>query len=275
MEWLHAAGNTWYVDLKDALAAICIIGEGEAVMVDSGREEREELIAELDRRGLRVKAVICTHLHRDHTANNVLLQRRYGAVVYGTQAQIDDREEVIAYQVTTVPESGGELTVSGKRFALLPTPGHTPGQLAVVTPDGVCCVGDALMTVRRLQRAKLPYLEDVDESILTMERLRETKYPLYLASHDGLITPEELWDTVEQNIQKELDLYRELRALVTRPIAMDALITALMVSTGIRRSDVLEDVSYRATIRRRVESLVRAGEVGQRKGILYPIHERT
>ena len=51
---------------------------------------------------------------------------------------------------------------------------------------------------------------------------------------------------------------------------MDALITALMTTTGIRRSDVLQDADYRATIRRRVESLVRAGEVGEKKGILFP-----
>lgn len=270
MEWMHAAGNTWYVDLKDALAAICIIGEDEAVMVDSGREEREELLADLEARGLWVRAVICTHLHRDHTANNRLLHERHGAVIYATQAQIDDREEVIVFPVTTVPEERGNLTIGKARFELLPTPGHTPGQLAVVTPDGVCCVGDALLTLRRLARAKLPYLEDVDRSILTMEELRETDYPLYLASHDGLITREELWETVEQNIEKELEVYRQLKALVKKPLAMDALITAFMTSIGIRRTDVLEDASYRATIRRRVESLVRAGEVGERKGILFP-----
>lgn len=270
MEWMHATGNTWYVDLKDALAAICVIGRGEAVLIDSGREEREELLTDLETRGLRVRAVLCTHLHRDHTANNLLLHTRHGAPIYATQSQIDDREEVIPYPVTTVPEAGGSIRIGKAVFEMIPTPGHTPGQLAFVTPDGVCCVGDALMTLRRLGRAKLPYLEDVDESILTMEKLRATRYPLYFAAHDGLITPEELRETVEENIQKELDIYRMLKDLVHRPIAMDALITALMTSCGIRRSDVLEDVSYRLTIRRRVESLVAAGEVREKKGILFP-----
>lgn len=270
MEWMHAAGNTWYVDLKDALAAICIIGKKDAVMIDSGREERQELLTDLEARGLQVRAVLCTHLHRDHSANNRLLHECHGAEIYSTQAQIDDRPEEIPYPVCTLPNAEGEIVICGARFTVIPTPGHTPGQLAFVTPDGVCCVGDALMTSRRLARAKLPYLEDVDESILTMEKLRQTRYPLYLASHDGLITAEELWDTVEENIQKELDIYKQLKDLVQRPIAMDALITALMTTTGIRRSDVLQDADYRATIRRRVESLVLAGEVGEKKGILFP-----
>ena len=76
MEWMHAAGNTWFVDLKDALAAICLTGRGEAVLIDSGREERQELLTGLEARGLRVRAVLCTHLHRDHTANNLLLHTR-------------------------------------------------------------------------------------------------------------------------------------------------------------------------------------------------------
>ena len=275
MEWMHAAGNTWFVDLKDALAAICITGSGEAVLIDSGREERQELLTGLEARGLRVRAVLCTHLHRDHTANNLLLHTRHGAEIFATQAQINDREEVIPYPITTLGEEGGSVTIGGAVFESLPTPGHTPGQLAFVTPDGVCCVGDALLTLRRLAKAKLPYLEDVDTAIATMEALRQTDYPLYLASHDGLISRQELWETVEENIEKELEVYRQLRDLVQRPMAMDALVTAFMTSIGIRRSDVLQDVSYRATIRRRVESLVRAGEVGQRGGILFPIKNRS
>ena len=53
-----------------ALVTVWRDGQGGAVLIDSGAERSPSLLRELERRGLRVKAVLCTHMHPDHTANN-------------------------------------------------------------------------------------------------------------------------------------------------------------------------------------------------------------
>lgn len=48
------------------------------------------------------------------------------------------------------------VEVDGRSFGLIPLPGHTPGHTGIVTPDNVLYVGDAVLSRRILQAAKLP-----------------------------------------------------------------------------------------------------------------------
>ena len=117
-----------------------------AVLIDCGGEEP---LAEAERRGLRVAAVLLTHGHFDHTGGCAAAKRR--GIPVGCAAA---EERLIAAQPAFAAQlglrvppfapdftfSGGDsLAYGGLTFRVLATPGHTPG--------GVCfACGGALFT---------------------------------------------------------------------------------------------------------------------------------
>lgn len=271
MERKHLLGRTGFVELPGAAVPVYRLPDGELLLFDSGREPSPELLDWLDRERLRVRAVLCTHLHEDHIANNEALVARHGAEIFASAADIREqrRREPVAYPVTALPE-GTELELAGASIGLLPLPGHTAGQTAYLTPDGVCCVGDALMTRRPLDRAKLPYMEDVDRAMESMERLRQTDYPWYLAAHKGAVSRAELPELIDRNLQKELDLYDLLRRNIPGPTELEQVVTDFIRGAGVLSQKMVEEPYVRKTARARVLALIRAGEFALEDGRVIP-----
>ena len=266
LKWL--LGRTGCIDLPEAMIPVYRLSERDVLLIDSGREPHPELLELLDRENLRVRAVLCTHLHEDHIGNNDLLIARYGSKVYASAGDIEELQsrDSVSYPITAIEGQH----IDGAEIRLLPLPGHTEGQLAYVTPDGVCCVGDAIMTQKPLDRAKIPYMEDVDGSMVSMELLRETDYPLYVVAHKGVVTKEELSALIDRNIQKELDLYELLRSQISEPTPMEQVITDFIRGAGVLSQKMVDQDYVRHTAKVRVLALVRAGEFSMQDGMIVP-----
>lgn len=291
MRWEHIQGKTDCVFTRGEAMALYHIREGEVLLFDSGDEPCPELLDELERRGLRVRAVLCTHLHPDHVANNGILVERYGAEILAGQEDIrivssdtlyceeyglvDDvaaaraeRARQYSYPMTPIPEGATSVMVDEVRIGVLPTPGHSRGHLALITPDGVCCVGDALISSRILKVSKMPYMLDVNQAILSMEVLRESRYPFYVVSHREVVPQAELSRLVDDNIEKELQIYGLLLHQIDGAVSVDELAKRLL-----RSADVINPSSMRAdvllqTARARVMGLVDAGELCYENGMV-------
>ena len=133
--------------------------------------------------------------------------------------------------------------------------------MAVVTPDGVCCVGDALLTLDTLRRTKLPYMEDAERAVESMEALRGTGCAYYLAAHTGPFRPEELDGLIDANIQKELEVYDAARAAVAGSMPLEEAVTELMRRVGVRSPLTMQIEGMRNNARGRLISLARIGEL--------------
>ena len=131
-------GRTGYVDLPGALVPVYRLSEHEVLLFDSGREPSPELMDLLEWEQLRVRAVMCTHLHEDHIANNEQLIARYGTEIYASALDVREllARDTVPYPIHPV-ENTDVLRIDGAEIRLLALPGHTEGQLAYVTPDGV------------------------------------------------------------------------------------------------------------------------------------------
>ncbi len=270
-ELLPLRGNTLYFDAPYALIPAYRLHSGQLVLIDSGADPYPALLEWLDREGLQVRAVLSTHLHIDHIGNNEELVKHHGTEIFAHPAEFPDfhRRYGEPFPVTAV--EGGAVTLEGIRFQALETPGHCPGHLAWITPEGVCCLGDAIMSREELQRAKIPYMEDVDRSIISMEALRETDYPVYLMAHKGIIAREELAALVEENIQKELELYDLLRSQLQTPADMETAVSAFIRAAGVRSEKMVEESFVRHTARVRILALVNAGEFVLEGDVVRPI----
>ena len=99
---------------------------GEGVIVDAPAEP-EKLLSELG--DVKVKAIIITHRHEDHTASLQEMRRRTGAPV---AAHPDD-----APALPVVPDfqlqDGDTYQVGNIQLLAIHTPGHTEGALCLLT----------------------------------------------------------------------------------------------------------------------------------------------
>jgi glyoxylase-like metal-dependent hydrolase (beta-lactamase superfamily II)/rhodanese-related sulfurtransferase len=109
---------------------------GEALLVDPLRAGVERYLAELQRRGLRLRYLLDTHVHADHLSGAAELQARTGVpyLVHRLSASACARSRV---------DEGQELELGELRLGFLHTPGHAPDSLTVLLP-GKLLTGDFL-----------------------------------------------------------------------------------------------------------------------------------
>jgi len=110
-----------------AQASYLIGDAGEAAVVDP-RRDVDEYIEEADRRGLKIRHVIETHLHADFVSGHRELAARTGAKVYfGAKAGA-------TFDHVPVRE-GDEIRMGRVVLRFLETPGHTPESVSILVVD--------------------------------------------------------------------------------------------------------------------------------------------
>jgi len=261
MEWIKITERMEYVSVDESLIGIYHLHSGGIVLMDAGALESEELLADIKARGLEVKAILLSHLHFDHISSAGLLWEEFHMPCYAHHLEEREKEFPTRWFPVTELYELEPIYIEGERFEPIFTPGHTKGHLAFVTPDGVCCVGDAFMSEKPLRAAKIPFFEDVDESIKSMELIRATRCRAYLLCHEALVLPGELDALIDENIEKELELYRMIKEFVTEPMEIEEMVTGFMELCGIRNKFILQFDGYRGTVKSRCRCLAFAGEL--------------
>ena len=99
---------------------------GEAVIIDAPAEP-EKLLGEVG--DVKVKAIIITHRHRDHTAGLVAMKGQTGLPV---GAHPDDGPE-LPLRPDFQLQDGDTYEVGEIRLGVMHTPGHTPGGICLLT----------------------------------------------------------------------------------------------------------------------------------------------
>lgn len=137
---------------------------GRAVVIDTGGPTRPILDA-IERHGLEVTHVLCTHHHLDHVAHNDDYKERFGcavcahrdesALIRGIDRELSDGDEI----------RSGDLTIR-----VLHVPGHTRGQLAFLVNEEAVFTGDTLFrrTVGGTRGPGASGFEDLQRSIMSV-----------------------------------------------------------------------------------------------------------
>lgn len=142
-----------------ALASNCYIIPSEkqtAVVVDPASSS--EVVAVLDSRELTLGGVVITHGHFDHFAGVAALTREFDVPVFAPDLDSEmfqSESKSWAWFMQDTPftpitpdylfSDGQEFIVSGVRFRVMGTPGHTAGSCLLFCEDyGVIFTGDVL-----------------------------------------------------------------------------------------------------------------------------------
>ena len=239
MDLIHVLGDTYAAVGSTALLPIYKLNERDIVLMDTGyaKLDRAALTGLIDQQGWRLRTVLCSHAHFDHTGNVRYLQERCGAqaaislieagisvnpdsyranyvaLTYGKSREIF-LEECFTADRVIFPQDD-HIDVDGARFGILPLPGHSAGHVGFVTPDGAAYIGDCLIDQHEIDAAKLPTSMFIAKDLESKESLRTADYPAYIVAHKQVITDRgELNALIDSNIafihRKERELLEDL-----------------------------------------------------------------
>lgn len=153
----------------------------EAAIVDTGawdRQEEQSLAGSIEALGLKLKYVLQTHAHFDHTFGLPFVHRTYGLqpVFHKDEADVYRQMPSMAARfglnmgggmpaIGQLLSDGDELLLGTTAVRLIHTPGHTPGSSVFYIPDaGLLFSGDTLFR-ESIGRTDLPggsYEDELD-----------------------------------------------------------------------------------------------------------------
>ena len=137
---------------------------GDALVIDPA-EDTDGIIAAAARRKVRIKYIVNTHGHVDHTGGNMDMKTKTGAEILIHE---EDAEMLVSTPAAVLRmfcakqsppadrtvQDGDCIAVGGIQLRVLHTPGHSPGSIVLHT-DGYAFTGDTLF-VEAVGRTDLP-----------------------------------------------------------------------------------------------------------------------
>lgn len=199
--------------------AFLLEGEGQLVLIDTGTAgNAEKILKAIDDAGLdskRLKHIIITHLHTDHTGSLSDLKSLTGAAVYAHKDEASAIEEGIVLRPFTpspkfpanilvplltgkteeklkkgckvdIKLQGDELLNIGGGIQIVATPGHTKGHICCILPqEKTLIAGDAGSGGRKPGYPLL--FEDMETGIKSLKSLGELDLNTAYFSHGKTI----------------------------------------------------------------------------------------
>lgn len=256
MELRHVYGRTYAAVGATALMPVYKLTDTDIVLMDTGyaKLDRSALVNLIEGNGFRLRGIICSHAHFDHTGNVRYLQQRYGcqaaaqiieagisvnpdayranyvALTYGKSREYL-LEECFPADVI-IPADAGHLDFCGARFGILQLPGHSAGHIGVVTPDGVAYLGDCLIDEEQIAAAKLPTSMFIARDLESKESLRNLRRPAYIIAHKQVLT--DIGPLIDRNIAFIHDKGRELLEDLEDGMSFDQWIYAFCQRENVR-----------------------------------------
>lgn len=285
IQWFELAGKTGYLLAAGVLIPTYKLSDQEIVLVDSGSQREPDLVPFFKEKGTRVAAVLQTHLHYDHLANNTLLEEAFGTKFYASESEIRGTlspahrtllgpsyfDAVSAktapsfdFAIIPIAEGARTLEIEGTAFRIEDLCGHSSGHIGFGTPDSVLCLGDALLSPALVRFAKLPYFEFPELAIQSMNALLPARYAYYALAHQEIIEARDLPGLVHRNIgvQDRLDL--DILELINEPVELEELVDSVIYGLDIHvRSRQMYRSLYYAVLRR-AENMIRKGMLSVR-----------
>lgn len=121
-----------------------LVGSQELVVIDPGPAEPAHLAAILESGAGRIRLILCTHTHADHSSAAAELRRATGAPVAGRVASPGGHDVPVSFD--RILKDGEELTLDGLKLSVIHTPGHASNHLCfLLAQSGMLFCGDHIV----------------------------------------------------------------------------------------------------------------------------------
>ena len=119
--------------------------ENRCAVIDPGAAP-QKILGAIEEKNLHVQAILLTHAHFDHTGALKTLHAQYPDVPIYIHRLDSDNDHNMSHGnliYTHTYEEGDEIAAGNMRFAVLHTPGHTPGSVCLLSQNTLFA-GDTL-----------------------------------------------------------------------------------------------------------------------------------
>ena len=250
-ELRQVGARTWYVECP-ARIGVYRTGERDVWLIDSGRDEdaARQFLQLATERDWKIRGIINTHAHADHTGGNRYLQEQSGCRIFARRAEAaaarytmlnaavvcggypcrDLRGKLLLARESETSElDGGAIPAE---LEVLPLPGHSMDMVGIRTPDGVAFLGDAVNSLKTLERYRVTYLYDVARQLETLAYLKTMKASLFIPAHAAPV--EDIVPLAEANEAAIKEIRDWLLARLDEPAGFEELLDRLFGRYGLK-----------------------------------------
>ena len=201
-----------------------VVGETDLAVIDPGPAIDSHVDAILDCVGDRLRYVVCTHTHPDHSPGAAVIAARTGAALIGRTTE-DDRHQDLTFQPSAQIED--DDCVAGEDWTLraIRTPGHVDNHVCyLLEEEGVVFAGDHIMNGSTV--VIVPPGGNMADYITSLKRLLDYDVQTVAPGHGDLIPDcrAEVEKLVRHRLMREAKV---ARALAPAPQSLDTLVVSV------------------------------------------------
>lgn len=201
-----------------------IIGDAELAVIDPGPAIPSHVDAILASVGERLRYVVCTHTHPDHSPGAAVLAGETGATLVG-RITADDRHQDLTFQPEAQIEDDECIAADGWRLRAIRTPGHVDNHVCyLLEEEGIVFAGDHIMNGSTV--VIVPPGGSMADYIASLRRLLDYEVRTVAPGHGELIPDcrAEVEKLVRHRLMREAKV---ARALVPEFQSLDALVVSV------------------------------------------------
>lgn len=243
---LTVTERTGCIQLPGQLIPIWYLDEHNILLFDSGMASTHQipLLDCLSKHRLTPRGILTSHAHVDHSGNHAFLQKRFSAQIWmstldaalshspealmllypnmGRNDLLQHASEMLTPCNHLIAPDMDYIVVEGETIQVLPLPGHTPGHIGFVLPDGVAYLGDLLLSQSALHHMQFPFSLCWSTDIVSKQRALHLPYTTSIIAHNEVC--HDLPALVNYNLSF---LYRTMCHLLNLIQPMDTLVDVL------------------------------------------------
>lgn len=200
-----------------------ILGDDALVLIDPGPALDAHRDALLRVVGNKLRWILCTHTHRDHSPLAHVLKAETGAQVLGFGTTPDDGRQDEDFAPDRALVDGEMITCGDYRLRAVHTPGHASNHLCYLLEDrGVLFTGDHVMQGSTVVIS--PPDGDMQAYLVSLERLLELPIGAFAPGHGHVIaTPQdEVRRLIAHRLRREEKIFSALT--LTGPTTLEQLV---------------------------------------------------
>lgn len=188
-----------------------VIRDGQALLIDTGLDSDagRRVLRVIEDKGARLAAIVVTHAHADHFGGARFLQRRLEVPLYAPELEAAIMEhpiieplylfggatpiEQLRHKFTLAEPcevkqtmAPGPLKIGPFRLDVIPLPGHALNQVGLAIEGGgrrVLFCADAIFPAETIEKHKVLFCVNLDETLETIERLPDRPYDCFAPGH--------------------------------------------------------------------------------------------
>jgi len=282
-ELIPVTGDTYYIDAGKCSIPLYMLDKCNAVMIDSGMSKlhRNGLLELFNKTGIKVRAILTSHAHIDHTGNHSVIRELFGAKVYMSLYNAAVSQNILglkSYFYGMSPKEIQSITSSmaccvdniilpdqqyveacGAKFQILHLNGHSPEHIGFVTPDNVAYLADLFVGFDAIDDIKVPYSVSCQIDFECKEKSLKYDYAWYILAHYGAY--KDIEAIYKRNLILWNDRLNRLVKMAESELFYDKYLTIALKEFGVCTNNLFNITATERSIRSMLQYLVDKGRL--------------